>query len=99
MERQANLRGIEFNVSAEYLESIYNGFCYFSGIEIKIGTHSFNKLKQDLGLASLDRLNSNIGYVEGNVVWVHKDINTMKHILSVDDFMFYCKKVIDHSLK
>lgn len=94
IQRQAELRGIEFNVTPEYLESIFNGKCYFSNIELNIGTYSKINGKIDLGNASLDRLNSNLGYVENNVVWVYKPINIMKNSLSTDEFLNICKKIV-----
>lgn len=95
---QANLRGILFNVSPEYLESIYNGFCYLSNTKIDIGTYSKSKGCIDSGNASLDRIDSTKGYVENNVGWVSKQINVMKHILSVEDFVKLCKMVVDTNL-
>lgn len=94
---QANLRGIEFNVSPEYLESIYNGFCYLSNTKIDIGTYSTSNGYRDSGNASLDRIDSTKGYVKNNVGWVSKEINIMKHILSVDDFVKLCKMVVETS--
>lgn len=39
------------------------------------------------GTASLDRIDGARGYVEGNVWWVHKDVNVMKMDLEVDYFV------------
>jgi hypothetical protein len=97
LQRQAELRGIEFNVTPEYLESIFTGYCYFSGIELKIGTYMNNKGVRDLGNASLDRIDSSIGYVEGNVAWVYKPINIMKQTLSSAEFINLCKKITNHN--
>lgn len=97
LERQATLRGIDFNLTPEYLELIYNGYCHFSGIPIKIGTHSCINGEYDLGNASLDRLDSNKDYIEGNVVWVDKQINIMKNTLSVYGFIDICKKIVNHN--
>jgi len=33
----------------------------------------------------------------GNVQWVHKKINLMRHILAVDDFVEWCRKVAQHA--
>jgi hypothetical protein len=99
IQRQAELRGIEFDVTPEYLESIFTGYCYFSGIELKIGTYVNNKDVRDLGNASLDRIDSNIGYIEGNVAWVYKPINIMKQTLSSAEFIILCKKIAEHNKK
>lgn len=38
------------------------------------------------GTASLDRIDSTLPYEPGNVVWVHTDINYMKHCLTEERF-------------
>ena len=48
---------------------------------------------QRINTASLDRINSKKGYVEGNIQWVHKDINMMKHCLETSDFIKWCEKI------
>jgi len=90
IEKQAKLRGIEFKLTPEYLESIYTGYCYLSGLPIKIGSHSTTNGKMDLGNASLDRIDSTIGYINGNVAWTSKEINLIKHNLSVERFIKLC---------
>lgn len=46
--------------------------------------------------ASLDRIDSAKGYVEGNVQWVHKRINLMKGTLSEKDFIAFCQMVVTY---
>ena len=43
--------------------------------------------------ASLDRINSKIGYIEKNVVWVYKDINIMKNGYDLGYFISMCDRV------
>ena len=43
------------------------------------------------------KIESDKGYVEGNVMWVHKDVNYMKMDLSLDRFIYLCKKVSENS--
>ena len=43
---------------------------------------------------SIDRINSDIGYIEGNIQIVHKDINRIKWDLSDKDFYKLCKAVV-----
>jgi hypothetical protein len=43
--------------------------------------------------ASLDRIDSNKGYIKENVQWVHKDVNMMKQHYSQERFIEVCKKV------
>lgn len=97
LNRQADLRGIEFTVTPEYLEKIFNGYCYISGLPIKIGTHSTINGIKDLGTASLDRIDSSLGYIEGNVAWCYKKINVMKHTSSINEFLALCKIIAEHN--
>lgn len=46
--------------------------------------------------ASLDRIDSKIGYTKDNIQWLHKKINLMKGTLSQEEFINFCKKVSDH---
>ena len=86
---------IPFDVSIEYLWELFleqDRKCNISGIEIYFG-----KTNTDPRTASLDRVDSSEGYVEGNVQWVHKDINLMKRTLDQDYFIDLCKKIAYNS--
>lgn len=54
---------------------------------------SINKTRTET-TASLDRIDSNKGYVVGNVQWVYKKINMMKQGYSQDEFILLCKEVV-----
>ena len=43
--------------------------------------------------ASLDRIDSSKGYIEGNVQWVHKSVNIMKCDFSSDIFIGICNQI------
>lgn len=87
IKQGAKRRGIEFSVSKQYLYDLYykqNGRCALTGKEM-----SWDE-------ASLDRIDSNKGYIEGNVQWVLKQVNLMKHKLTTDEFIKICKDVVRH---
>lgn len=46
--------------------------------------------------ASLDRIDSSKGYVEGNVQWVHKDVNYIKQDLEESYFKKLCKLITEN---
>lgn len=46
-----------------------------------------------IDVASLDRRNSTLGYVEGNVQWVNKWMNMVKNGLAHDEFVHVCHLV------
>lgn len=92
----AKERNIQFDVSLEYLSNLLvqqNFKCALSGIELTYG-YTGRKNKHRLTL-SLDRIDSTKGYIEGNVQWVHKNINFMKSNLNQDKFFEYCKKIVE----
>jgi hypothetical protein len=49
--------------------------------------------------ASLDRIDSSLGYVRGNVQWLHKDVNWMKNTLDQDRFIELCKAIVNHEVE
>ena len=81
----ASKRNLECIVTSKYLHELWlaqNKKCWYTGDDI-----------ESIELASLDRTNSNLGYVPGNVRWVLRDINTMKWNLSEKNFLEFCSKV------
>ncbi len=46
--------------------------------------------------ASLDRIDSSLGYIEENVQWVHKDVNMMKRIYDNNYFIKMCKLIAEN---
>jgi hypothetical protein len=46
--------------------------------------------------ASLDRVDSSKGYIQGNIQWIHKRLNWMKGDMSELEFRQWCKRVVDH---
>lgn len=98
IKRRASKKNIYFNVTLEYLQNLLEQQkfkCALTGeILIMDINNTFNITKKhDLNTASLDRIDSLKGYIEGNVQWVHKNINIMKWDLTQDEFISYCNKV------
>lgn len=44
---------------------------------------------------SLDRIDSKIGYIEGNVQWVHKMVNMCKQHYTQEEFLEMCVSIAD----
>ncbi len=90
IKRGAVERNIEFSLTMEELWSqflVQNRSCPLSGLVLKMGRN------KSLRTASLDRKSSSLGYIKGNVWWVHKRLNIMKQELSTDDFVLLCNMV------
>lgn len=86
-------RKIDFNITIEQAWKQFekqNSKCYLSGMDL-----CFNKKSRfySFGTASLDRINSSIGYEVDNIKWAHKDLNSMKHVFSIEEFIYYCRLV------
>jgi len=87
-----------FDVSIEYLWKLFkkqNGKCALSDMNLSFGgTTKENKRKEtNKFTASLDRIDSGVGYIKGNVQWVHKKINIMKNEFTQEEFINLCKNV------
>ena len=68
--------------------------CALSGLPIRFHKPGEKCTAQT---ASVDRINSDLGYTLDNIRWVHKQINWMKIDLSDEDFIYFCKKVAKYS--
>lgn len=95
----AKRRGIQFSVTKEYLWNLYqeqNGMCALSGVEITLSRKlKRNNVDWDVVTASVDRINNTKGYVEGNLWWVHKDVNRLKNNYSVSELLAWCSLVVN----
>lgn len=91
-------RKLDNNITKNYINEIYikqNKKCIFTGKKLyftKLRTNYYRYTN-----ASLDRIDSSIGYVENNVQWVLKDINMMKQKLLPEDFIALCKLVAENN--
>lgn len=94
--KSAKERSLEFNITKEYALNLFfqqNEICKLSGIEIKMCSRYLGRT------ASLDRIDNSKGYIEGNVQWVHKEINRMKGTLSDEEFIEFCTKVAGYNIQ
>ena len=85
---RAKLKSYIYNITDEYLYKLYleqEGKCNLTGIELSIDLSNFT--------ASIDRINSKIGYIEGNIQWLHKDINYIKYDLDEKELFYICEKI------
>lgn len=81
-----------FSITIEYAWKLFlqqNRKCALTGWDI-----NFGELYQDgTQTASLDRVYSDRGYVEGNVQWVHRDVNTLKSDWNEQYFIHICHAI------
>lgn len=89
----AKTRNLEFKLTIEYAWNLYekqNRKCALSGLNIFFNREKGVRKSRKFITASLDRIDSSLGYIENNVQWVHKDINFMKQDLTQNEFIKYC---------
>ena len=94
MRRKAEIRNLDFDVSIEYLWNLFikqGRRCKLSNIDLLFSNKSLTHT------ASLDRIDSTLGYIEGNVQWVHKRINIMKNTFNQKEFIYYCIEIGKHN--
>lgn len=87
-----------FLITVEDLLQIWDrqeGKCAYSGI---LMTHHRDGISRVDINASLDRRNPNAGYTLENVHLVCNRVNTMKHTLDEDMFMWWIKNIAEHLL-
>lgn len=88
-KQSAKVRNIQFSISIEDAVNKYKqqeGVCILSGQKIELNID-----------ASLDRIDSDKGYLVDNIQWVHKDINRIKSDIKQKYFIEICKLIADYN--
>jgi len=96
IKKNALSRNLKFEVSVKTAWDLFlnqNRQCALTGVQLQFSTRCWSRD----ATASLDRINSDLGYVAGNLQWVHKNINMMKQQYSTQLFFDWCKKVCLHN--
>lgn len=93
VKHSANCKGrktLECSITKEYANQLFieqGGKCFFTKEPLVIHNSCHNNT------ASIDRIDNNQGYVEGNVRWVHKVVNMMKRTYDDQYFVDWCVKI------
>jgi len=89
--RRLKKRKHEINVTLEDLLEQWNnqnGICVYSGIQLVHPNYRGNR--SNLNTSSLDRIDSNKGYIKGNLQFVSIICNQSKNNLSHEDMLNFC---------
>lgn len=100
IETGARRRKINFDITREYAEKLFieqKGECGLTKLKLFIPCNTGEHKQRRGDMASLDRIDNDKGYVEGNVRWVHRNVNMMKWILSDDVFVTLCGLVWENN--
>lgn len=96
LRSSAAKRGLAIEISKEYAERLLLAQahrCAYSGRSIRLENNSHLRSHST---ASLDRKTADLGYVEGNVHWVHKVVNLMKNVLTDSEFLGIVGEISQH---
>ena len=99
LKARAKNKEIDLNISIEEAWQQcekQNKKCALTGLPLVFPKGS-KKLENRQHTASLDRINSKLGYIVGNIQWVHKDVQFMKNCFSQDHFFEVCKLVVKYN--
>ena len=103
LKSQRLKQGVQYDLTNEEVIDLWeaqNGKCSLSGVLMthqRDGTYGDRKQK-DFN-ASIDRINPNGPYVRENVQLVAARVNTMKHTLSEDMFIWWIKNIYETRIK
>lgn len=92
-------RKIDFKITKKYAYDLFikqDRKCKLSGVDIHFA-ETAKKHQGGFSTASLDRIDSSKGYIEGNVQWVHKRVNIMKMSMSDEELINWCKKIVNNT--
>ena len=87
---------LEFNISLEFLKNLWMkqaGKCAITGLSMSHTVLS-GRLKNNL---SIDRINSNEGYITNNIQFVCTSVNIMKSTLTMNELKYYCNLILQHN--
>lgn len=97
-KNNAAKRNIEFELTNSYAFSLFlsqERKCALTGVDLIFPRTSKDLLDGNYN-ASLDRINSEKGYIFGNVQWLDKDVNFMKRRMTDESFIKVCENVVMH---
>ena len=99
--RRVKLNGRECNITLEYLKVLWekqDGRCIYTGWELENleATSLWDNHKLHPRTASLDRIDSKLGYVPGNVQFVSVMANYAKRDFWESQLLEFCKAVFDY---
>lgn len=89
IKTRAKRKGIPFDITIDYLKEIWTSKCPVFGTDLQFfsgqdkGRNTVDPLRQ----ATLDKMKPTKGYVKGNVQWMSKRANVMKHDGSLDEMV------------
>lgn len=100
IKSSARIRKISFDLSIEDGWELFlnqERKCAITKLPLSFYT-SNRRLNKKNQTASLDRINNKLGYVKGNVWWVHKTVNRLKSDLDLSELLFWVSKIASYKI-
>lgn len=94
-QKTAKVKGFGFNLTLEFLKSQWlkqEGRCPYTNIQMELPRVMRDRV-HSLNAASLDRIDSDLGYVQGNVEFVCRFVNLGKNGYSKEEVQKFFKMV------
>lgn len=94
VETRCNNSHLDFQLDISDIREQWNkqnGKCFYTDIPIPLA-NNFTEIYEH-NMASVDRIDSSVGYTKGNIQLTTKDINFMKQSLSDEEFIRLCTLV------
>ena len=91
-ERAKKYNQPEPDIDRDYLYQLFKtqkGICPLSGVSLKVE-------KRSVACLSLDKINADLGYVQGNVQWVAWAVNRAKGDMNEDVFFDMCRQIVEY---
>lgn len=92
--RVSSYRNKEMDLTPEYLKEIFEnqeGKCVYTKVPLQLWNYKVKGGNNKLYTASLDRIDSSKPYVKGNVQFVSMAANLMKHTMTHEETIEFCK--------
>jgi len=96
--RRIKKRNHEYNITLDDLLELWieqNGTCIYSGVKLLHPNEGGN----NLNTASLDRIDSNLGYIKGNLQFISIICNQAKNNLTHQEMLEFIKIIYNHHNK
>lgn len=98
--QSAKNRKLDFSISIEYAWNLFlkqDKKCALTKITLIFPSKS-RLISSPKSTASLDRIDSSKGYIEGNVQWIHKDINLMKQSYTNEYLIYMAHQIAKNNI-
>ena len=94
---RSKLKNYQTDLTTEYLKEVWdkqNGICPYSNIKMELQrTTQDGDIRKTPIKASLDRIDPNIGYIQGNVEFVCYSVNVMKNDFTKQQMIDFINKI------